>query len=143
MTRQRQVILEEIKKVRTHPTADQLYEIARRRVPHISLGTVYRNLEILSECGMIQKLELGGTQRRFDGNTKDHYHIHCLRCGRLDDVPIEAVVRIQTTFRGASDYEMIGHKLELVGLCPQCKKAKKALTNKPRRRAGRRSRNHP
>ena len=143
MTRQRQVILEEIKKVRTHPTADQLYEMARRRLPHISLGTVYRNLEVLSECGMVQKLDLGGAQRRFDGNTKKHYHVHCTRCGRVDDVPIETVVKIQTTFQGASNYKITGHKLELLGLCPQCKKEKKALTKRPGRRAGRRSDSHP
>lgn len=143
MTQQRQVILEEIKKVRTHPTADQLYEMARRRLPHISLGTVYRNLEVLSECGMVQKLDLGGAQRRFDGNTKKHYHVHCTRCGHIDDVPIEAVVKIQTTFQGASNYKITGHKLELLGLCPQCKKEKKALTKRPGRRAGRKSNSHP
>ena len=59
MTRQRQIILEELRKVVTHPSADEVYEMVRKRLPRISLGTIYRNLEILSENGDIQKLELG------------------------------------------------------------------------------------
>ncbi|MGE5577510.1 MAG: Fur family transcriptional regulator, partial [Syntrophothermus sp.] len=53
MTRQRQIILEELKNVTTHPTADEVYEMVRRRLPRISLGTVYRNLELLAEEGII------------------------------------------------------------------------------------------
>jgi len=143
MTRRRQVILEEINKVDTHPTADEVYEMVRRRLPHISLGTVYRNLQILSECNMIQKLDLAGAQRRFDGNTKKHYHVHCTRCGRVDDVPIEAVVKIQTTFQSASNYKITGHKLELLGLCAQCRKEKKDPTKRSRETAGRRTDNLP
>lgn len=122
MTHQRRVILDELKKVTSHPTADKVYEMVRQRLPRISLGTVYRNLEILSKCGMIQKLELGGNQQRFDGNTKNHYHVRCIRCGRVDDVPVEPVAMFEDALRRVSDYEIIGHRLEFVGLCPQCKK---------------------
>jgi Fur family ferric uptake transcriptional regulator len=73
MTNQRQVILEEIQKVNTHPTADEVYETVRKRLPRISLGTVYRNLEILSACGLIQKIGPLSNQMRFDGITKKHY----------------------------------------------------------------------
>ncbi len=61
MTRQRMVILEELKKVRTHPTADELYAMVRARLPRISLGTVYRNLDFLAETGEILKLEAAGS----------------------------------------------------------------------------------
>ncbi|MDP3286289.1 MAG: transcriptional repressor, partial [Desulfobacterales bacterium] len=67
MTRQRAVILEELKKVKTHPGADEIYEMVRKRLPRISLGTVYRNLEVLSELREIQKFEHVGTLKRFDG----------------------------------------------------------------------------
>jgi len=122
MTHQRRVILDELKKVTSHPTADKVYEMVRQQLPRISLGTVYRNLEVLSKCGMIQKLELGGNQRRFDGNTKNHYHVRCIRCGRVDDVPVEPVTMFEDALRKVSDYEITGHRLEFVGLCPQCKK---------------------
>jgi len=123
MTRQRQVILEALRKVSSHPTADEVYEMVRRRLPRVSLGTVYRNLEMLSERGMIQKLELGGSRRRFDGNVRDHYHVRCIRCGRLEDAPVESVAAVEDALRGATDYEIIGHRLEFIGLCPQCKKS--------------------
>ncbi|MGE5575573.1 MAG: Fur family transcriptional regulator [Syntrophothermus sp.] len=122
MTHQRQIILEELKNVTTHPTADEVYEMVRRRLPRISLGTVYRNLELLAEEGIIQKLELAGTQKRFDGNPENHYHVRCIRCGRVDDVPIEPGMLIDQAVRGVSDYEIIGYRLKLIGLCPQCAK---------------------
>jgi Fur family ferric uptake transcriptional regulator len=87
MTRQRQIILEELRKADTHPSADEVYETVRKRLPRISLGTVYRNLEILSELGEIQKLELGGDLKRFDRKPNKHYHIRCMNCGRVDDAP--------------------------------------------------------
>jgi Fur family ferric uptake transcriptional regulator len=124
MTHQRQVILEEIKKVDTHPTADEVYEMVRRRLRHISLSTVYRNLDILSEYGMIQKLELGGGQKRFDGRTEKHYHIRCIRCGRVGDLTTTKTLDIENALGGKSDYEIVGHRLELLGLCPKCKNEK-------------------
>jgi Fur family ferric uptake transcriptional regulator len=123
MTRQRQVILEELRKVSSHPTADEVYDMVRRRLPRVSLGTVYRNLEMLSERGMIQRLELGGTRRRFDGNAREHYHVRCISCGRLEDAPVESVAAVEEALRGATDYEILGHRLEFIGLCPQCKKS--------------------
>ena len=88
MTHQRQVILEETNKDQTHPTADEIYERVRKKLPRISMGTVYRNLEILSSCGIIHRLEPGLPQMRFDCNTRDHYHITCVQCGKIEDAPI-------------------------------------------------------
>jgi Fur family transcriptional regulator, ferric uptake regulator len=122
MTAQRRIILEELRKVLTHPTAGEIYEIVRKRLPRISLGTVYRNLEILSEIGMIQKLEMAGTQKRFDGIVENHYHVRCIRCGRVDDVLADSIPMINEALAESSDYEILWHRLEFVGLCPQCKK---------------------
>jgi len=121
MTRQRVVILEELRRVNSHPTANEVYEMARRRLPRISLGTVYRNLEILSESGMIGKLELGGTQKRFDGNVEKHYHVRCVRCGCIGDVPMEPFTGIENAFRRVCDYKIVGSRLEFIGICPGCK----------------------
>ncbi len=121
MTRQRRVILEELRKANSHLTADEVYQIVRRRLPRISLGTVYRNLEVLSESGVIKKLELGGAQKLFDGKAEAHYHARCIRCGRVDDVSGDLGPIISDVFRDVSDYEIIGHQLLLTGLCPDCK----------------------
>ncbi len=120
MTRQRKVILEELRKLNTHPSADQIYEVVRHRLPRISLGTVYRNLEVLSELGEIQRLELSGLLKRFDWNTKKHYHIRCVRCSRVDDAPIAPLNQLDNELYGATVFEIIGHNLEFTGLCPEC-----------------------
>ena len=120
MTTQRKVILEELRKVDTHPSADEVYEMVRKRLPRISLGTVYRNLEILSERGEIQKLELSGTLKRFDGVAENHYHIRCVDCGRVVDAPVDCDIEINNQLRDATNYRIIGHKLEFIGICPAC-----------------------
>jgi len=120
-TPQRRVILEELQKTSSHPTAAELYAKVRRRLPRISLGTVYRNLDLLAEMERIQKLDLGGGEARFDGNLDAHYHVRCVRCGRVDDVHgLPAGARIDGP-REAAGYEILGHRLEFVGVCPHCK----------------------
>ena len=120
MTRQRRVILEELRKVKTHPSADEIYEIVRKRLPRISLGTVYRNLEKLSESGDIQKLEPGSSLKRFDGDPTDHCHIRCVRCDRIADAPIAPDLKIDLARVNSTDFEIIGHRLEFLGMCPIC-----------------------
>jgi len=122
MTRQRKVILEELRKVDTHPSADEVYEMVRKHLPRISLGTVYRNLEILSESGEIQKIELGCSSKRFDGIAENHYHIRCIDCDRLIDTPADFDVAVNHNLKNAIDFKIIGHKLEFIGICPDCLK---------------------
>jgi Fur family ferric uptake transcriptional regulator len=120
MTRQRKVILETLREMATHPSAEEVYEVVRRQLPRISLGTVYRNLEVLSELGKIQKLELGGTIKRFDWNTKKHYHIRCINCDRVDDAPMGFMDNVETALDDTTGYQITGHRLEFLGLCPHC-----------------------
>ena len=122
MTRQRKVILEELLKQNAHPSADEIYQMVRRRMPRISLGTVYRNLEVLVNMGKIQKLELSGALKRYDWNTNKHYHIRCLHCDRVDDAPIAPLNQLENDLYGATVFEIIGHNLEFTGLCPECSK---------------------
>jgi Fur family ferric uptake transcriptional regulator len=78
MTNQREIILRELRKSRQHLSADELFDRVKKTMPRISLATVYRNLEILSEAGMITKLEISGRQKRFDYDVVDHDHIYCV-----------------------------------------------------------------
>lgn len=128
-TRQRKIILDELRKSESHPTADEMYEMVRRRLPRISLGTVYRNLEVLSDCGMIRKLEIGGTQKRFDGIAGAHYHLLCTRCGRIEDLPTESVPEFKKALerRKFRDFEIREYRVALLGLCPKCRSGKKRL----------------
>jgi len=131
MTRQRRVILEELEKMHSHPSADELYMEVRKRLPRISLGTVYRNLEILSEMGKIQKLETGGSVKRFDWNPSKHYHIRCVACGRIDDAPIAPLDQIEDDLYGATVFTITGHRLEFTGFCPECSKKNQLPSTSP------------
>jgi Fe2+ or Zn2+ uptake regulation protein len=122
ITKQRQVILEELRQLKTHPSADEIYKVVRRRLPRISLGTVYRNLEVLAQMGEIQKLELSGSIKRYDWNTNKHYHIRCVRCDRVDDAPIAPLKQLEGELYESTVFEIIGHNLEFTGLCPECSK---------------------
>jgi Fur family ferric uptake transcriptional regulator len=119
LTPQRKVILEELRKLASHPTADELYEIVRRRLPKISLGTVYRNLDMLSSQGIIQKLYVAESQMRFDGNTQPHSHVHCIECGRVADVSAD-LDTAALMHNVNTDFELMGYSLTFYGLCPEC-----------------------
>ena len=130
-TEQRRIILEELSRLRSHPTANEIYEIVRKRLPRISLGTVYRNLEMLSESGMIQKLEMAGTQKRFDGIVENHYHVRCLECGRVEDVSSPPMNELNDALNGTNGYDILWHRLEFVGICPGCKRREKGRESAP------------
>ena len=120
LTKQRQIILEELCAVKTHPTADDIYEMVRKRLPKVSLGTVYRNLEILSDSGVIQKLDVGGTKKRFDGNVATHSHVRCIDCGRVDDIDFQPGIDLENAVRPYTEYQIVKHRLEFIGRCPDC-----------------------
>ncbi len=136
MTAQRRIILEELRKVRTHPTAGEIYEIVRKSLPRISLGTVYRNLDLLSEIGLIQKLETAGTKKRFDATVENHCHVRCMKCGRVDDVLVDPGPMIDEALAEIGDYEILGHRIEFVGLCPECRKERRPVHEKEDSRIG-------
>ena len=120
ITNQREIILDELRAVTTHPTADELFEQVRSRLPRVSLATVYRNLEWLCLQGLVQKIEVGGRQKRFDGNAKLHYHIRCMGCGRVDDVDMSPIETLDHELSKKSGYTVMGHHLEFWGKCPAC-----------------------
>ena len=121
-TTQRKVIIEELKKLRTHPTADELYEIVKVRLPKISLGTVYRNLEQLSNAGKILKLGISGKQKRFDGNVEKHFHLRCNTCGAVRDIDHELFFDIDHLIESNRDAMGIsGYNIEFCGKCQDCK----------------------
>ncbi len=126
MTEQRRIILEELRSLKSHPTADELFRQVRKRLPRISLGTVYRNLETLTGKGTIRKLEVAGTRKRFDGRIDQHYHLRCSRCSRVEDAQIEAIGGIRELAGKLKGYDITDYRLEFVGLCPQCRAAAKS-----------------
>lgn len=119
MTRQRAVILEELRKVKSHPTADEVYSIVRERLPRISLGTVYRNLDFLADTGQILKLEAAGSTKRFDGDTSWHQHVRCIHCGRIGDVMTPQPVPSFDSL-SVDGFHIVGARVEYDGICDSC-----------------------
>lgn len=120
-TRQRRLILQELKEFETHPTASEIYLRVRERLPKISLATVYRTLESLATMGVIRKLETVGPESRFDGNLEPHHHLRCRVCGCFEDLyPIPSVAE-----KGALDewngWQISSIRVEYSGVCPGCR----------------------
>jgi len=128
-TIQRRVILEELGKVRTHPTAAEVYALVRRRLPRVSLGTVYRNLENMAQEGQIVVLAWGQGPRRYDGNIENHYHIRCVRCSRVGDIISGRELFPELKAKPMTDYKIVGIRVEFFGVCPECLRKKGGRKN--------------
>ncbi len=128
MTNQREMILRELKKSEQHLSADELYERVKKFMPRISLATVYRNLEILSDLKMIRKLEISGRQKRFDSELEEHDHIFCIECRRIDNLDI-GTAKIELPVNETKGYAVTGRRLEVTGLCPVCQKKLENIEN--------------
>ena len=103
-SRQRESIKVCLQGRKDHPTADMLYTDVRKEFPNISLGTVYRNLSLLSELGEIKRLTTGDGPDRFDGDTSTHHHFICRKCHCVTDLTMRDISEIKNVaaenFRG-------------------------------------------
>jgi len=120
MTEQRRIIMEEVNKLTSHPTAEQIYHIVRERLPKISLGTVYRNLDLLSKSNMIRKLYIDKDQAHYDAVKKEHYHVRCIRCGMIGDIFDLPKTDIENEVGKLTDFVIVDYKPEFKGICPEC-----------------------
>ena len=120
---QRELVLSLVRSTMEHPTAEWVYRQARRKRPKIGLGTVYRNLKQLAKAGLIRETFTGGQPARFDGNTGRHYHIRCVSCGRVNDLPMSIDQRLEAAAARAVNYRIVGHDVEIHGVCPLCQDA--------------------
>ena len=123
LTRQKTAILETLRSVESHPTAEWIYQECRKKVPGLSLGTVYRNLNQLRDNGEITELTFGNGQSRFDGRKdKDkHYHFFCTQCEKLVDLHLPLIKTIESKAKSVADCMITGHRLEFHGICSDCK----------------------
>jgi Fe2+ or Zn2+ uptake regulation protein len=122
-SKQKETILKALKGTDSHPTAEDIYEQVKREIPHISLGTVYRNLKLLKQGGDIIELDLTGTLSRFDGHTQPHYHFRCEQCGRIFDVDEPVHKAIDSRVAQRTGLKVTYHRLEFRGLCHHCQRS--------------------
>ncbi len=106
-----------------HPTADALYMTIREEFPNISLGTVYRNLNLLVELGEIRKFSCGDGSEHFDYDTTPHYHFVCRDCGRIYDLPLDMVRPTEEFFSTPFPGHVDSHAVFFYGACEDCFKS--------------------
>lgn len=119
-TRQRKLILLILKNTRSHPTADSIYDEARKTIPHISKGTVYRNLAILKERGEITELKIDETVARYEIKQNSHYHFRCEQCGKVIDINMPVEESMNHKVSRETGFQVNSHLLEFRGLCREC-----------------------
>ncbi len=121
-SRQRECIKEYLASTKDHPTADTVYQHVRKTYPKISLSTVYRNLNLLTETNEIFKLTCGDGSDHFDANIEPHYHVVCTKCQNVYDLDIETLDQINALANKNFDGEITGHYTLFYGICSHCKK---------------------
>lgn len=119
-SKQREAILETLYSTTTHPTADWIYDEVRKKIPNISLGTVYRNLNVLSSENKITKIGTIGDQCRYDGDVHPHNHFVCKICQKVMDIDVDydnsISIDAEKSFDGIIEY----HTLLFFGVCKDC-----------------------
>lgn len=119
-SRQRQLVLELVKSNMDHPTADEIYSLARQRDPNISKGTVYRNLNLLYDLGEIKKLPMPFGPDHYDFNLTDHCHFICRCCGRVTDASFHSNSAVDVSAAKDAGYVVESRQVMLTGICPRC-----------------------
>jgi Fur family peroxide stress response transcriptional regulator len=120
MTPQRHAILEYLLDTMSHPTADEIYKALESRFPSMSVATVYNNLKVFIEAGLVRELTYGDDSSRFDADMSDHYHAICDRCGVIVDFEHPPIHEVETDAAKQTGFRVKGHRLEVHGLCPAC-----------------------
>ena len=128
---QRDLILSVVRSTMEHPTAAWVHETARRALPRLGLGTVYRNLARLAAEGLIREIRGAPGPARFDANVGRHYHIRCLGCGRVNDLPVPVDTRLEEAAARTMDFVVLGH--ERCGAVRAALEARRASGERPAR----------
>ena len=121
-SKQREALFNLLCSTRTHPTAAWLYDKLRKDFPHLSQGTVYRNLNILAEQKRIKVINVDGTFAHFDADMSAHNHVICTRCGKVDDAFMPSDKHCDQKAAEISGYRIDSHRFDFFGLCPDCQR---------------------
>ncbi|RFA36045.1 transcriptional repressor [Virgibacillus dokdonensis] len=125
ITPQRHAVLEYLLNSMVHPTADDIYKALEGKFPNMSVATVYNNLRVLREVGLVRELTYGDSSSRFDCNTSDHYHIICNSCGKIVDFHYPSLDEVEALAEQVTGFKVSHHRMELYGECEECQKEEK------------------
>jgi Fur family peroxide stress response transcriptional regulator len=120
ITPQRHAILEYLINSLSHPTADEIYKALEGKFPNMSVATVYNNLRVFREVGLVKELTYGDASSRFDFVTTDHYHVICESCGKIVDFHYPGLDEVEQLASHVTGFHINHHRLEIYGTCPGC-----------------------
>ncbi len=118
-SRQRELILKKVNALCDHPTAEEIYEVAEKEIPGLSLGTVYRNLNVLADAGMIRRVSVPGKADRFDHTLRQHSHLYCTECGCVEDISLDDAAILKIVKDGNDS--VVDYSLVVFGTCEKCR----------------------
>jgi len=121
-TVQRQIILDTLNQLKSHPGIDEIYAEIHKTHPSISKTTVYRNLRQLAQNEIIRQVSLPDGLERYDGTVKPHYHFRCKNCGSIFDIELEYSRSIDDRVRETNGFQVDEHDIVFKGICPKCLK---------------------
>ncbi|OIJ14293.1 transcriptional repressor [Anaerobacillus arseniciselenatis] len=122
MTPQRHAILEYLFSSFSHPTADEIYKALEGKFPNMSVATVYNNLRVFKDVGLVKELTYGDSSSRFDSVTSDHYHVICENCEKIVDFHYPGLDEVETLAEHVTGFKVKSHRMEIYGTCPECSK---------------------
>jgi Fe2+ or Zn2+ uptake regulation protein len=122
-TRQLSAVADVVNAARDHPSAEEVHRRVRHKLPRVSLGTVYRNLQKLAAQQQIRVVQLANRAARYDGMMEEHDHFMCEQCGTVNDLPRKRSIRPASPSLGRAGYAVRSHALTFYGLCPKCRAA--------------------
>jgi len=120
LTNQKYIILDFLKNTKSHPTAEEIFKAVRQKLPRISLGTVYRNLEFFSKDNIIK--EIAGEIKRFDADLSNHHHFFCNNCGKVFDLDEVEIPQEQIAKKVKKIGIVKSYSFFVYGICKKCKK---------------------
>lgn len=119
ITPQRVAIVDYVLGTDTHPSAEELHTMIRKRYPMVSLATVYKTLELLKKKGLVRELDFPAGAR-YDSNVDEHINLICVKCGRIDDVDETSLEDLGSRAGKRAKYRILGGRFELYGYCSKC-----------------------
>ncbi len=124
ITAQRRAILKIIQEQGGHLSADDIYYLARKEVPRLSLSTVYRTLELLKGLDLVSELQLAGSHYRYEAQSGEHQHLVCLSCGKVIEFQCGHWAEMHRQLADQHGFKITGNRVELFGYCEECSKVR-------------------
>ena len=129
-SRKRDALLQKLRSTDCHPSAIWIYEQVRKEIPDLSLGTVYRNLSVFKDEGLIVTVGTVKGQERYDGNTREHTHFICMDCGDIIDVELDTDSLLEDGLEEKYKLEIYHKQLTFYGKCSKCRAQSASANNK-------------